>query len=166
MATNHAGNPMANFNRRQGGMMPDKDQAEKLIVTLGQRIGEQNGILRAIAASLQGVEAHLRQIATSSNTAPNYQRSLSEYPTFDWASIGATVLNRDGDGVTAVEWNGQVFIRRSPDNAFGAAILFNRSVGKDSDGKNKYVRLITFKPPSEFGPIGAKAKKAIGSKAP
>jgi predicted flavoprotein YhiN len=72
MATNHAGNPMANFNRRQGGMMPDKDQAEKLIVTLGQRIGEQNGILRAIAASLQGVEAHLRQIAISSNTAPNY----------------------------------------------------------------------------------------------
>src|SRR5215471_2036710 len=163
MATNQAGNPMALFNRRQGGMMPDKDHAEKLIVTLGQRISEQNGILRKIAASLQGVEAHLRQMAISSNPAPNYQRPLSEYPTFDWPSIGATILNRDGDGATAVELNGQVFIRRSPDNAFGAAIWFNRSVGKDSDGKNKYVRLITFKPPSESGPIGAKAKRAIGS---
>lgn len=143
--------------------MPDKDQAEKLIVTLGQRISEQNGILRTIAASLRGVEAHLRQMAISSNPAPNYQRPLSEYPTFDWPSIGATVLKRDDDGVTAVEWNGQVFIRRSPDNSYGAAIWFNRSVGKDADGKNKYIRLITFKPPAESGPIGAKAKRVIGS---
>jgi hypothetical protein len=43
---------MAFFNRRQGGMMSDKDHAEKLIVMLGQRIGEQNGILLTIAASL------------------------------------------------------------------------------------------------------------------
>jgi hypothetical protein len=63
---------------------------EKLIVKLGQRISEQNGILRTIAASLQGVESHLRQIAVSSNPAPNYQRPLSEYPMFDWDSIGAT----------------------------------------------------------------------------
>jgi len=60
------------------------DIDEKLIVKLGQRISEQNGILRTIAASLQGVESHLRQIAVSSNPAPNYQRPLSEYPTFDW----------------------------------------------------------------------------------
>jgi hypothetical protein len=36
-----------------------------------------------IAASLQGVESHLRQMAVSSNPAPNYQRPLSEYPIFD-----------------------------------------------------------------------------------
>jgi hypothetical protein len=143
------------------GTMSDAD--EKLIVRLGQRITEQTEILRMIAASLQGVEAHLRQMAISSNPAPNYQRPLSEYLTFDWDSIGATVLNRDGDGATAVEWNGQVFTRRSPDNFFTSAIWFSRSVGKDSDGRNKYVRLITFKPASESGPIGAKAKKAIGS---
>lgn len=29
-------------------------------------------------------------------------------------------------------------------------------------GKNKYLRLITFKAPSESGPIAVKAKKAIG----
>jgi len=71
------------------------DVEEKLIVKLGQRINEQNEILQMIAASLEGVESHLRQIAVSSNPAPNYQRSLSEYPTFDWPSIGATVLNWD-----------------------------------------------------------------------
>jgi hypothetical protein len=62
-----------------------------------------------------------------------------------------------------IQWNGRVFTRRSPDNSFASAIWFSRSVGKDSDGKNKYVRLITFKPISESGPIGVKAKKAIGS---
>jgi DdrB-like protein len=139
------------------------DLDEKLIIKLGQRITEQTAIFRMIAASLQGVEAHLRQMAISSNPAPNYQRPLSEYPTFDWPSIGATVLDRDRDGPTAVEWNGQVFTRRSPDNSFGSAIWYSRSAGKDSDGKNKYVRLITFKTHSESGPIGAKAKKAIGS---
>jgi DdrB-like protein len=115
-------------------MMPEIDHAEKLIVTLGQRISEQNGILRAIAASLQGVESHLRQIAVSSNPAPNYQRHLSEYPTFDWPSIGATVLNRDGDGVTAVEWNGQVFTRRSPNNK-SESIVFCAKVKQNSRPK-------------------------------
>jgi len=107
---------------------------EKLIVKLGQRINEQNEIRRMIAASLEGVESHLRQIAVSSNPAPNYQRHLSEYPTFDWPSIGATVLNRDGDGATAVEWNGQVFTRRSPSNKYDTAVWFSRHLGQDSDG--------------------------------
>ena len=39
------------------------DVDEKLIVRLGQRIAEQNEILRMIAVSLQGVEARLRQMA-------------------------------------------------------------------------------------------------------
>jgi hypothetical protein len=110
------------------------DIDEKLIVKLGQRMSEQNEILRVIAASLQGVESHLRHMAVSSNPAPNYQRHLSEYPSFDWSSIGATVLNRDGDGVTAVEWNGQVFTRRSPNNKFAEAVWFSRHLGQDSDG--------------------------------
>jgi|SRR5262249_38890005 len=152
---------MAFFNRRHGGMMSDKDHAEKIIVTLGLRIGEQNGILRTIAASLQGLESHLRQIALSSNPAPNYQRPLNEYPTFDWPSIGATVLNRDGDGATAVEWNGQVFTRRSPSNKFDAAVWFSRHLGQDSDGNKRYARLITFRALSDAEPIASKAKKAI-----
>jgi hypothetical protein len=143
--------------------MSDTDRSEKLIVALGQRISEQNEILQMIAASLQGIESHLRQIAISSNPAPNYQRPLSDYPGFDWLSIGATVLKEDHDGATAVEWNGQIFTRRSPNNKFDAAVWFSRSVGKDADGSNKYVRLITFKTASEAEPIAAKAKKSISS---
>jgi len=134
---------------------------EKLIVKLGQRISEQNEILRMIAASLQGVESHLRQMAVFSNTAPNYQRPLSEYPTFDWSSISATVLNRDEDGATSVEWNGQVFTRRSPSNKFDAAVWFSRHLGQDSDGNKRYVRLISFRALNDAEPIAAKAKKAI-----
>ena len=141
--------------------MSETDRSEKLIITLGQRVNEQNEILRMIAASLQGVESHLRQMAVSSNPTPNYQRPLSEYPIFDWPSIGATVLNRDEDGATAVEWNGQVFTRRSPSNKFDAAVWFSRHLGQDADGNKRYARLISFKTLSDAEPIAAKAKKAI-----
>ena len=141
--------------------MSETDRSEKLIITLGQRVNEQNEILRMIAASLQGVESHLRQMAVSSNPAPNYQRPLSEYPIFDWPSIGATVLNRDEDGVTAVEWNGQVFTRRSPNNKFDAAVWFSRHLGQDADGNKRYAHLIVFRALSDAEPIAAKAKKGI-----
>jgi len=56
--------------------MSNIDHAEKLIVALGQRISEQNEMLRMIAASLQGIESNFRQLAILSNTVPNYHRSL------------------------------------------------------------------------------------------
>jgi hypothetical protein len=138
------------------------DRIKKLITALGQRMNALNKTLHIIAESLQDIESHLRQIAISSNPAPNYQRPLGDYRDFDWASIGAVVLKEDADGATDVEWNGQVFTRRSPQNRFGAAIWFSRCVGKDAEGNNKYARLITFKTPSESGPVAAKAKKEIG----
>jgi hypothetical protein len=49
--------------------MSDKDRAEKLIVMLGQRIGEQNGILLTIAASL--LEAGLTVKKTGSSLGCN-----------------------------------------------------------------------------------------------
>jgi len=137
------------------------DIDEKLIVKLGQRISEQNAILQMIATSLEGIESHLRQMAISSNPAPNYQRPLSEYPTFDWSSIGAIVLNQDDDGAMSVEWNGQVFTRRSVSNKFPEAVWYSRHLGQDADGNKRYVRLITFKILSDVEPIAAKAKKAI-----
>lgn len=141
--------------------MPETDHVEKLIVALGQRVSEQNKILWMIAESLQNMEAHLRQLAISSNPAPNYQRPLSEYANFDWSSISATVLTQDKDGVTAVDWHGQVFKRRSPSNKYDAAIFFSRSLGKDPAGNNQYARLIKFTPTAEAEPISDKAKKAI-----
>lgn len=137
------------------------DRIEKLITALGQRMNALNKTLHMIAESLQDIESHLRQIAISSNPAPNYQRPLSEYANFDWSSIGATVLTRDKDGVAAVEWNGQVFKRRAPNNKYGAVIFFSRSLGKDAAGNNQYARLIKFTPSAEAEPISDKAKKAI-----
>jgi len=134
------------------------DRIEKLITLLGQRMNALTRTLQMIAESLQGVELHLHEMSISSNPAPNYRRPLSDYQDFDWGIIGATVLKEDKDGATEVVWNGQVFTRRSPDNNFDAAVFYSRCVGKDSDGKNKYLRLITFKPTSESGSIGAKAK--------
>jgi len=110
------------------------DRIEKLITVLGQRMNGLNKTLQMIAESLQGVELHLREMSISSNPAPNYRRPLSDYQDFDWASIGAIVLKEDIDGATEVEWNGQVFTRRSPQNSYDAAIWYSRSVGKDSDG--------------------------------
>ena len=140
---------------------PMLDYTGKLITALGQRLTAQNEILHLIAESLQGIDASLRQIALSANPAPNYQRPLNEFPNFDWLSVGATILKQDVDGVSAVEWNDQTFVRRSPSNKFDAAVWFSRCIGKDSDGNNKYVRLITFKDAGDSEPIGAKAKKAI-----
>ena len=163
MITARVGDLCATFsNRRWEIPMSDMDRTEKLIVALGQRMSALTEQLQMIAESLHGIESHLRQIAISSNPAPNYQRLLSEYPHFDWTSIGATVLNRDGDGAMAVEWNGQIFTRRSPNNKFDAAIWFSRCVGKDADGNNRYARLISFRAASEAEPIASKARKAIG----
>ena len=74
----------------QSTMQAGNDHVEKLITALGQRLKVQNEIMQAIAVSLTEIESHLRQLAISSNPAPNYQRLLSEYPAFDWATIGAT----------------------------------------------------------------------------
>ncbi|MCI0388982.1 MAG: single-stranded DNA-binding protein [Acidobacteria bacterium] len=139
------------------------DRIEKLITVLGQGIRAQNEIMRAIAISLQAIESHLRQMAISANPAPNYQRALSEYPGFDWSSIGATVVKEDSDGASVVEWNGTMFTRRSANNKFPEAIWFSCPAGKDADGNTRYRRLITFKRPSEAEPIAEKAKRAISS---
>jgi ssDNA-binding DdrB-like protein len=112
----------------------NKDYIDKLITVLGQRLKTQNETMQGIANSLQEIESHLRHIAISSNPAPNYQRTLDEYLTFNWESIGATVLREDRDGVTSVEWNGWIFSRRSPSNKFDAAIWFSRCVGTDTEG--------------------------------
>ncbi|HLO84809.1 MAG TPA: single-stranded DNA-binding protein [Nostocaceae cyanobacterium] len=97
------------------------------------------------------------------NTAPNYQRSISEFPNFDWSSINATVEKSDQYGAAVVSWCGYQFVRRSPSNKFGAAIWFSRCVGKN-DNQNIYERLITFKPLSdkEAEPVPEKVQRHLG----
>lgn len=76
---------------------------------------------------------------------PSYTRSLESFVSFDWASIGATVVQRDRFGAAVVSWGGHEYTRRSPQNKFGDAIWFSRANGRDENGNLAYERLITFK---------------------
>lgn len=98
-------------------------------------------LLERIAVSLES--------GMSTRKAPNYQAFLEDFHSFNWEEIGAAIERVDNYGVATVLWGGNRFMRRSPDNSYGAAIYFSRCIGKDETGKNQYERLITFKPQSE-----------------
>lgn len=96
--------------------------------------------------ALEQIASCLGQLNLSAAAAaPNYTRSLAEFNGFDWASIGASVVQRDPKGATIVRWGNHDYVRRSPANKFGEAIWFSRSVGRDEQGHTTYERLITFK---------------------
>jgi DdrB-like protein len=97
--------------------------------------------------ALEQIAAALDRLAP--NTAPNYQRPLEEFKSFNWESINVSIERSDQYGAAIVNWRGYQFVRRSPSNKFGEAIWFSRCVGKDDSGENKYERLITFKPASK-----------------
>jgi hypothetical protein len=101
------------------------------------------------------IERHLERIAValesgmSTRSAPNYQAFLEDFHSFNWEEIGAAIEKVDNYGVATVLWGGNRFVRRSPENSYGATIYFSRCTGKDESGRNQYERLITFKPQSE-----------------
>nr|ADN18236.1 hypothetical protein Cyan7822_6453 [Gloeothece verrucosa PCC 7822] len=108
-------------------------------------LAQQNELLKQNNELLQ----NLLDKENSSNQVevnPNFQAGLSDYPTFDWAKIGATVISTDSDGPTVVEYEGLAFKRRrsSIDDVKGAAIWFSCSQ-KDNKDQLTYLRLITFK---------------------
>ena len=95
--------------------------------------------------------------------APEYEAILENFPNFNWASMGAECVQRDNYGVSVVCWRGNLYQRRSPENAYGTAIYFSRGIGKDEQGRNLYERLITFKPASSINvrPISRDAEAYI-----
>ena len=111
----------------------------------------QNELLEAIA-----------KVSVSKAKPPGYTRDITEFPKFNWPSIDAKVIEFDDYGPTIVEWNRHRYYRRSPENNFGTAIFFSRSLGKKEDGGNNYERLITFKPKPEVTAISRAAEAAIG----
>lgn len=76
--------------------------------------------------------------------APDIIMNIKHYPSFDWASIGAEVIEKDKHGAIAVGHGGKVYTRRNPVNKFGIAIWYSRANGKDGED-TLYERLITFK---------------------
>jgi hypothetical protein len=105
--------------------------------------------LERIVNALERIATAL-EVAQGEKPAPNYRKDLKNFADFDWNSIGAEVEKSDRYGVATVLWQGKRFVRRSPENAYGAAIFFTRCVGKEEDGRNKYERLITFTPADEI----------------
>lgn len=111
---------------------------------------QQNALMERIAIALE-------RMAPDSG-APNLQKPIEEYKGFNWAAIGARVVQSDQYGPAIVEWGGKQFTRRSPQNKFSAAIWFSRSTGaKDGEGRTIYERLISFKVLEGADPVSAKA---------
>ena len=121
-------------------------------------------ILEIIAQQLGRIADALEEIAlANAPKAPNYVRSITEYQTFDWSGLGAEVVKKDKFGVAQVQWGGYLWTRRSPQNKFGEAIWFSRTEGKDTEGKIRYARLITFKKPGEVEPVPEKVMNITGA---
>jgi hypothetical protein len=115
----------------------------------------------ATLAVLNRIASALEAIALTKAPAPNFVRPIAEYATFEFESIGAKVVGRDQHGVTAVEWAGYQWTRRSPSNKFGSAIWFSRAAGKDEAGNVRYVRLLTFREPTKPEPLPDKVMAQI-----
>lgn len=121
-------------------------------------------LLALIAKNSQRIADSLDLLAlAAAPKAPNYQRPLAEFRDFDWESINAEVLVTDKHGVAQIKWNGYIFTRRNPSNNFGEAIFFTRPDGKDAEGRNRYVRLITFKDPAKARSIPEETKEKLES---
>jgi hypothetical protein len=97
---------------------------------------------------------------------PNLIKPIEAFTSFDWPSIGATVVREDGSGPTHLEYGGYLWTRRSPANKFSPAIWFSRSAGRDEEGNTQYLRLITFREISEAEPLPARVGKTLDRQAP
>src|SRR3972149_4235485 len=115
----------------------------------------------ATVAALTRIASALGAITLAKAPAPHFVRPIAEYATFEFESIGAKIVGRDRHGVTAVEWAGYQWTRRSPSNKFGSAIWFSRAAGKDEAGNVRYVRLITFREMTEPEPLPGKVAAQV-----
>lgn len=118
----------------------------------------ETGVMEVLAE----ISRNLGIVASALSPAPELRRPLADYLTFDWSKIGARILAQDQDGPTIVEHNGRIYKRRAPDNKYGAAIWFSRADGKDAEGNNNYVSLISFEIFTQtVEPIGHKVREAL-----
>lgn len=143
--------------------MVTDEQFEKLCKIFSDGFGHLNHTVQVMAEATVQIEHNLAQMVVAANPSPNYYKSLSDYASFDWSTIGAKVVDDDDDGPTHVEWNDRIFQRRSGNPTFGAVIYYSRAVGKDAAGVNKYERLITFKTTGEAVEVPKKTMKLAES---
>lgn len=126
----------------------DETQTTQLITAMA----DQTAALNRMADLMFGFLLHFAPEQARKLGAPNYQRRLEEYASFDWSSIGATVVALDKDGATEVEQNGNVYrrYRSSDDDPKGIDIRFRRvAAGTPEGGDMVWVTLIKFADPRD-----------------
>lgn len=91
---------------------------------------------------------------------------LSDFAGFAWSTIGATIVQRDADGVAIIRTaNGKMAKRRSNDK-FGTEIWFSYADGKAPDGTNKYHKVVEFRAVAPPEPLGRKTEQAVKAATP
>jgi hypothetical protein len=121
-----------------------------------------------IAAINHGFDRVLRAIETArpAITGETMEAALATFKTFDWSSIGATVIETDEDGVSMIRAaNGKICKRRSNDK-FGTEIWFSYPNGRKEDGTPDYKRVIEFRELDAPEPLGRKTMAALSSAKP
>jgi hypothetical protein len=125
------------------------------------QIGALLTVLGRIADALERQNAAAAEAAADDTLT----FTIGDYKTFDWSTIGATVVQRDADGASLIRAaNGKLAKRRSNDK-FGTEIWFSYSTGKSADGTPQYQRVIEFREIAPPEPLGRKTEQAL-SKAP
>lgn len=145
--TSHNDKPLSAPVESPKAVEPVKPDPNYALVSI---LASQARLLARMADTLDQI------VANTAPAAPNYRKPYDDFKAFEWATIGAVITNKDGDGVSAVEWNGYDFTRRAGVGKYGKAIWFSRPTGKDAEGNNLYVRLITFKDYTEAEPLPKK----------
>lgn len=124
-------------------------QAERLLTLLGT------------------ITASLERIATGDQdpeAVPEWTYPIENFATFNWELHNIAILASDQDGPTVVQWQGKAYKRRSPENAYGAAIWYSRCTGKDTEDRNKYAKLLIFKPIADkIRPVSREVEKIIAA---
>jgi len=121
-----------------------------------------------IAAINHGFDRVIRAMesARPAMAGETIEVALATFKTFDWSSIGATVIETDEDGVSMIRAaNGKICKRRSNDK-FGTEIWFSYPNGRKEDGTPDYKRVIEFRELDAPEPLGRKTMAALSSAKP
>lgn len=115
------------------------DDISRIIAPLIEVLNQTNSTLERIAIALEK-----QAESPTGSTNARFRRALSEYATFDWASIKAEIVQRDKSGVSIVRWGGNEYIRRNKQ----LEVWFSRKIGSRPGNNGSeapiYDRLIEF----------------------
>ena len=127
-----------------------------------ETLGQFTNVLDTIATNLDRIANALEQ--KQNEKGPRLRRPLSTYPNFDWASINAQVVAKDTHGATIVKSRERIW-KRYTHTSYGADLWFSCGTGKDAQGKNTFIRLVTFVAPRDdsdtIEPLPQKVSQAL-----